>query len=127
MACRAGEPAEAGEQSPELERGADLYQTYCRTCHGGASGGRISDSPPPHNSNGHTWHHSDCQLIDTVMNGSPMGQMMRLMPGGEDARAMPLFVNTLSEQDVEAILAYVKTWWRQAQRDHQARVTSQVC
>ena len=52
-----GEP-EAGA-SEGAQRGEALYDEKCASCHGGDSGGEISDSPPPHNANGHTWHHAD--------------------------------------------------------------------
>ncbi len=36
-ACRGGGSPEAEKHSPDLSRGAALYQTYCQTCHGGAN------------------------------------------------------------------------------------------
>jgi mono/diheme cytochrome c family protein len=40
---------------------------------------------------------------------------------------MPAFAGQLSEQEVEAILAYIKTWWTDEQRAAQARVTEANC
>jgi mono/diheme cytochrome c family protein len=103
------------EASPEmLARGAALYSTNCQSCHGGASGGSLKDIPPPHNANGHTWHHPDQQLMDMVMNGITFSL--------EDQK-MPAFKGKLTEEDVKAILAYIKTWWTQEQREHQKEVT----
>ncbi len=112
-----------------LERGEALYNANCRSCHGGATGGQMMDIPPPHNANGHTWHHPDCQLIDIVLNGSgEMGEMMRRMMGvPEDTPRMPAFKGKLTEEEVEAILTYIKTWWTEEQRQVQARITEGQC
>lgn len=85
--------------------------------------------PPRHNASGHTWHHPDCQLTTTVLKGSgEMGEMMRGMMGvPPDAPRMPAFQGTLTEGDVMEILAYIKTWWNEEQRESQARLTQQTC
>lgn len=103
---------------PVLALGARLYAANCQACHGDRQGsGRLSPAPP-HNEDGHTWHHSDRNLIETIMNGSgEMGEMMRRMMGvPEDAPRMPAFRDKLSEEDVHAILGYIKTWWTPQQR-----------
>jgi mono/diheme cytochrome c family protein len=40
---------------------------------------------------------------------------------------MPTFKEQLTEEDVAAILAYIKTWWTEEQRQFQARITRDVC
>lgn len=111
-----------------VERGAELYGANCQTCHGGAAGAGMMAIPPAHDATGHTWHHPDCQLVETVLNGSgPMGPMMRAMTRAGDAPAMPAFREALTEADVADILAYIKTLWTQEQREHQARVTGEFC
>ncbi|MBI4328627.1 MAG: c-type cytochrome [Chloroflexi bacterium] len=118
------------DATPEmLSRGESLYQANCQSCHGGATGGTMMTIPPPHNANGHTWHHPDCQLTDVVLNGSgEMGEMMRrMMPAPEGTPRMPVFKGTLTEEDIRAILGYIKTWWTEAQRQSQARATEQLC
>lgn len=109
----------------QASRGEQLYVANCQVCHGGATGGSMMDLPPPHNANGHTWHHSDRQLTDIVLNGSgEMGEMMRQMMGASpDTPRMPAWRGTLTEEDVAAILAYIKTWWTEEQRQWQARVS----
>ena len=62
---------------------------------------------PPHDETGHTWHHPDAQLVEWVLNGKFPGQM-------------PAFGDRLSREQVEAILAYIKTWWTEEQRATQA-------
>ncbi|HUH08035.1 MAG TPA: cytochrome c [Egibacteraceae bacterium] len=110
-------PAPADDPA-ELARGAELYEANCAECHGGAIGGDIADIPPRHNAEGHTWHHPDCELVDIVLNG---------MPQRLDFPEMPAHRDRLSEDDVNAILAHIKTWWTPEQRAHQEEVTEQVC
>ena len=103
------------EGSPEmLARGAELYAANCQSCHGGATGGALKDIPPPHNANGHTWHHADQQLMNMVLNGIPFSL---------EEQKMPAFQDQLSEEDVRAILAYVTTWWTEEQREWQKKAT----
>ncbi len=70
---------------PEIDQAAAadgemLYQANCAVCHGadlaGAPDWKVPDEngqykPPPMDSSGHTWHHSDQLLTDIVLNGSP--------------------------------------------------------
>jgi len=53
----------------EVRRGERRYNQYCLSCHAGPTGGSMMDYPPRHNARGHTWHHSDCQLKETIKNG----------------------------------------------------------
>ncbi|MDA1096109.1 MAG: hypothetical protein O3B84_02495 [Chloroflexi bacterium] len=89
----------------------------------------MMDIPPPHNSNGHTWHHPDCELISTVMTGaSDMGAMMRdMMDVAEDVPRMPAFAGSLTEEEVVAVLGYIKGWWTEEQRQFQADITKRAC
>lgn len=93
------------------ERGAALYSQYCLSCHGDQQAKPVLGQPPPHNSEGHTWHHADGELKKWILNGKPYN--------------MPAFQQTLFEADVEAILAYIKTWWEPNQREVQASVSKQ--
>jgi len=123
------QPQQESTTAQPVAPGQQLYETYCQSCHGGATGGTMMDMPPRHNANGHTWHHPDCQLVDIVMNGSgPMGDMMRSMMGtSEDVPRMPQFKETLTEKEVREILAYIKTWWTPDQRRMQEQITRQRC
>ena len=99
-----------------LTRGSQLYATNCQVCHGDRNGvGKIPNAPI-HGNDGHTWMHSDRNLIDIVMNGAgEMGEMMRVgVP--EDAPRMPAWRDKLSEEDVRDILAYIKTFWSPERR-----------
>jgi len=115
IGCAAEDPV---NDAVAVARGEALYDMHCVQCHGGATGGQISDIPPRHNAEGHTWHHADCELKRIVLEG---------MPQREGYPEMPAFGERLSEEEIEAILAYIKTWWEPDQREFQAEVTDQVC
>ena len=38
---------------------------------------------------------------------------------------MPAFKDQLTEEDVRAVLAYMKSWWTPEQRESQAKVTAE--
>jgi mono/diheme cytochrome c family protein len=107
-----------GVDDAELARGRELYEANCIACHGGPTGGDIADVPPPHNAQGHTWHHPDCELVEIVLDG---------MPPRLGYPQMPAFGDRFDEADARAILAYIKTWWEPDQQEFQERVTEQVC
>ena len=98
--------------SKALARGAKVYATSCRPCHGGRQGKGSIGRAHPHNEMGHTWHHPDAQLKQWILHGKP-GPGLRIMPG----------VNYLREHDVEAILALIKTWWTDEQREIQEDIS----
>lgn len=113
-ACGGNAPSPAPSPNPaQAQRGAALYNQNCQSCHGDASSGqgRI-EGAPIHGPGGHTWHHADGQLAGIILG--------RLdYPG----RRMPSFAATLTEDDVDDILAYFKTLWTQENRDFQAEVS----
>ncbi len=114
-----GGPSRQPEAVPPnslIDRGATLYQANCLVCHGGATGGKLRDIPPPHNANGHTWDHADQQLTGMILNGITFSL---------EKQKMPAFKDKLTEEDVKAILAYIKTWWTEEQRSWQRKVTEQ--
>ncbi len=101
------------EDSAEtLARGAKQYATYCQSCHGDRQGKKTIPGTSPHNEKGHTWHHPDAQLKDWTLNGKPGFH-----------RDMPAFKEKLKEEDVEAILTFIKTWWTPYQREIQADIS----
>ena len=65
-------------RQPDLQRGAVVYADYCASCHGANLEGQPnwrSRMPngklpaPPHDANGHTWHHPDRQLFAITKYG----------------------------------------------------------
>lgn len=81
--------------------GFEIYAANCASCHGDvATGDGAIDGTPIHGPAGHTWHHPDGQLADIILGRNPF-------PG----RTMPVFAGVLTDQDVESVLAYLKTGW----------------
>jgi mono/diheme cytochrome c family protein len=109
-------------------RGQEVYNANCLSCHGGPVGGRMEDYPPRHTASGHTWHHPDCALKQIIRDGSsPMTEAMREMMAPPDAPKMLPFKDLLSAEDIDAVLAYIKTMWTPDQRELQASFTEEMC
>jgi mono/diheme cytochrome c family protein len=118
-----------GENSNEkaIVLGRSLYGAHCARCHGKnlegqpdwqtrLPSGRLP--APPHDASGHTWHHPDHALIGITKHG--------LKPyAGEDYESdMPAFATVLSDQDIAAIIAFIKSTWPEREREYQARITA---
>ena len=105
----------AGERDADLAaQGEQLYAQNCQSCHGDAATGaeRLTALIPSHGPGGHTWHHADGQIIDIVLGRFTY-------PGQE----MPSFAGTLTEEQVEAILVYIKLGWNEEMLEFQAGVS----
>ncbi len=94
----------------QLIRGKKVFVTNCAACHGASGEGLVVDwkkpgadgkfPAPPLNGSAHTWHHSKALLMRTINEGG-------VALGG----AMPPFKDKLTEQEKEAVLAYVMSLW----------------
>jgi len=113
------------------EPGRRLYLDHCAACHGvdleGAPDWRRPGPDgrlpaPPHDETGHTWHHGDAMLFDYVRRG---GQAVLDDLGVRYDSGMPAFGELLSDAEIEAILAYIRSTWPQRVRDYQAARTAQ--
>ena len=96
--------------------GAQLYSDNCASCHGnelqGEPNWRSRDSEgylpaPPHDETGHTWHHPDEQLFAITTAGTEA-----LVGNGYRSRMIG-FGDVLSEAEILAVLAYIKSTWPQ--------------
>lgn len=101
--------------------GQTLYLEYCASCHGANLEGqpnwmeRLPNGrlpAPPHDETGHTWHHSDEQLLRIVRDG-----LAAIAPGYETD--MPAYGGKLSDQEIRAILDYIKQTWPDREREVQ--------
>ena len=111
-----------------LQLGKELYAENCASCHGANLEGqpdwkrRLDNGrmpAPPHDASGHTWHHSDQDLLVIVRDG-----LGAIVPGYESD--MPAFGDTLTDEDIGAILAFIKSTWPEREREFQAQVTHNV-
>ena len=112
----------------QVSRGASLYSENCAACHGSALEGQPdwqTPNPdgtypaPPHNEDGHTWHHSDKFLFDSVKLG---GEALYSESAGFNS-AMPGFSGTLKDQEILDILAYINSFWSDRARQYQIEAT----
>lgn len=102
---------------PGIQRGRELYAAFCASCHGadleGQENWRVPNldgtlPAPPHDAEGHTWHHTDDLLLDYVKRG---GEAVLEDMGVEFASGMPGFGDVLADEDIGAILAFIKSTW----------------
>lgn len=102
--------------------GERLYGQYCAACHGANLAGaadwktQLADGslpPPPHDSSGHTWHHADSLLLSITRDGGDVAANSR----------MPAFDGQLSDDEISAILTFLKSRWGEEERKFQWWVT----
>lgn len=120
LLCFAAAPALAGHEldGRDIANGAALYAENCAACHGAALEGQPDwQSPdadgvypaPPHDENGHTWHHGNTQLFDYTKQG---GQAIVEQLGLKSfTSGMPGFGESLSDEEIWDILAYIRSTW----------------
>ena len=68
---------------------------------------------PPHDASGHTWHHTDRVLVDIVKRGTAA------IVGNGYESDMPGFEEVLTDEDVTAIIDYIKSTWPERERAYQ--------
>jgi mono/diheme cytochrome c family protein len=110
----------------QVQKGSKLYAVYCASCHGASLEGQANWQrrlpngrlpAPPHDASGHTWHHPDEMLFRVTKFGSATYN------GGRPTD-MPGFEGRLSDSEIAAILAYIKSTWPPDIRARQARINA---
>ncbi|GAA0234016.1 cytochrome c [Castellaniella ginsengisoli] len=110
--------------------GKAIYANNCAACHGEALQGqpnwrqRLPNGrlpAPPHDKTGHTWHHPDAMLFDMVKNGLVPG---KTAPPGYESD-MPAYAGILTDEEIVAVLAYIKSDWPPKVLQAQKEVTLQ--
>ncbi|MCT9015594.1 MULTISPECIES: c-type cytochrome [Cupriavidus] len=105
-----------------------MYAQACASCHGAKLQGRanwrerLSNGrmpAPPHDASGHTWHHADAVLFAITKHGLVPGVTA---PAGY-VSDMPAFDR--SDDDIVAVLAYIKSTWPDKVEAAQREVTDQ--
>ncbi|WP_298362285.1 c-type cytochrome [uncultured Litoreibacter sp.] len=94
--------------------GQSIYAEQCAACHGA----RLEGQPnwrmrgedgllpaPPHDATGHTWHHDDKTLFTLTKYGLA-GLMENAPPSG-----MPVYEGVLSDDEIIAVLSFIKSTW----------------
>jgi mono/diheme cytochrome c family protein len=112
----------------QVALGQLVYSVRCASCHGANLEGQPNwqEGPlngprpaPPHDATGHTWHHSDALLFDIIKRGG----LASSLP--EYQNAMPAFGGVLSDDEIWAVLAYIKSSWPPDIRAAQEQVNQQ--
>ena len=103
--------------SADHAKGQEIFAANCAVCHGAGGEGqtdwhvRREDGtlpPPPLNGDGHTWHHGDGLLYRIVSEG---GRTLEDSDYPGFRSAMPAFGDRLSDEEIVAVLEYLKTLW----------------
>ena len=102
-------------RKPEIvQSGAALYAEHCAACHGadleGEPDWQVRDADgylpaPPHDETGHTWHHPTLLLFEITKFGTEQ------VVGGGYKSNMAGFGDVLGDDEILAILAYIKSTW----------------
>jgi mono/diheme cytochrome c family protein len=105
---------DAADHPDPIARGAAVYAGNCVSCHGAKlegqpdwkhvnAAGRLP--APPLDGTGHGWRHSDAELFHFV-------KFSVLDEAGPDYQTdMPAFSSKLSDEDILAAIAFIKSRW----------------
>ena len=113
-----------------IARGATVYAAQCASCHGHALEGEADwQSPradglmpaPPHNSDGHTWHHDSATLFGITKEGL----VPPWAPTGYRSN-MPAFGRVLSDEEIWAVLSFIASTWNEEARAWQRQIEAQA-
>lgn len=113
-----------------LKRGEQIYQARCASCHGAKLEGQANWRErgidgrlpaPPHDQNGHTWHHPDDVLIRLTKEG-----VARAAGLTDYASNMPAFGDSLSDADIVAVLSWIKSRWSPEIQTHHDEINRQA-
>ena len=98
----------------QVALGKTVYGENCASCHGA----RLEGQPnwrdpkpdgrlpaPPHDAEGHTWHHPQDMLFRITRDG-----IAAVAPKGYKSD-MPAFGQTLTDEQIRAVLAFIASRW----------------
>ena len=103
------------DDARQVALGTVVYRDHCASCHGANLEGQPdwkSRKPdgclpaPPHDETGHTWHHPD----DMLFQSTKLGLNPPMAPAGYQSD-MPAFGAILTDEQIWAVLAYIKSKW----------------
>ena len=93
-----------------LLQGKTVYTANCAACHGANLEGQA---------NWREWHHPDRLLVDMVKHGLVPG---RTAPPGYESD-MPAYGGLLTDEEIVAVIAYIKSTWPPRVLEAQKEVT----
>jgi mono/diheme cytochrome c family protein len=102
------------DNAEQVALGQQVYASFCTGCHGANLEGQpnwqkklpLGNFPaPPHDETGHTWHHADQWLFEIIKYGGKYHAPPRYRS------AMPAYQEMLSDAEIWAVLAFIKSHW----------------
>ena len=111
-----------------VQLGQDIYVAQCAACHGarleGQPNWRIRGEDgllpaPPHDATGHTWHHDDETLFTLTKYG--LSGLMENAP----LSGMPVYEGVLSDDEIIAVLSFIKSTWPDDLRQYHDELNAQ--
>lgn len=110
----------------QIALGQSIYAARCAQCHGkqlegqpdwqtSLANGRLP--APPHDASGHSWHHGDEMLFNVTRNG------LKPYAGENYESDMPAFAGILRDDEIIAVIAYIKSTWPEREREFQRGIT----
>lgn len=114
----------------QLAAGRTVYLQHCASCHGANLEGqpnwqqRLPNGhmpAPPHDDEGHTWHHSYDLLFGIVKHGA-----VPAYAPPKYQSDMPAFGDVLSDDEIRAVLAYIASHWSPKVREWRAEMLRQI-
>lgn len=123
----AGCGQQAQDRQAQLQLGEQVYLQHCASCHGvelegepdwqlRGPDGRLP--APPHDITGHTWHHPDSMLFEVTRDG----MVPPHAPEGYQSN-MPGFGDVLDDNEIVAVIEYIKSRWTERERAYQEDLT----
>ena len=109
--------------------GERVYRAECAACHGASlegqpdwrsrnAAGRLP--APPHDASGHTWHHPMQVLFDITKFG------VARFAGPGYVSDMPVYEGRLTDDEIWAVLAYIREQWPPDVRKRHSEMEAQI-
>jgi mono/diheme cytochrome c family protein len=92
--------------SAQMQRGAEIYEAHCARCHGDDGRGR-SGAYVPLAGNRALLHDPPANLVQVVLGGA----FAASTAGNPRPFGMPPFAVELSDDEVAAVLSYIRNAW----------------
>lgn len=102
--ARQNPSTEAERHAFRMAQAEAFYATSCGSCHGMQGQGRRLLDAPPLDSTGQAWQYSDAEIIELMKNGGEKMPGLQVEP---------------SDQELEAVVLYIKQWWTPEQLANQ--------
>ncbi len=114
------------KDATQVAKGREVYASQCASCHGDKLQGQANWRQrrangrlpaPPHDETGHTWHHTDALLFAMTKHGP--AALIRSAYQSD----MPAYAGKITDKEIWAVLAYIKSRWPENIRKRQDEIT----